>query len=279
MKIPHSLNTIKKEIKRIESINTSVEPIEYLHGAIDTLIKGMWTPYFGRPENSGFELWRARSGKRDNVKDLWYPPAKYINNLGRMNERQEPVFYSCFGHNANLGSLEEIRAQKGDVVTQLCCNLEQQKPILKILSLGHADSWMEEKVGENFYQYFGQDRNQLRLDIGEEEFQKNEKIKNWMNSLFIKSVPEEQQHKYSHTIAISKAYFSGFKCDGILFPSVAADAKAINLVLRPEIADKYAKPISARVIEILDITDAGYVLKLKNESESIEENGNIIWKW
>lgn len=279
MKIQHSLHAIKQEIKRIESINTSVEPIEYLHETIDTLIKGMSTPYFGRPENSVFELWRARSGKRDNVKDLWYPPAEYINNLGRMNERNESVFYSCFGHNAKLGSLEEIRAKKGDVVTQLCCNLEQQTPILKILSLGHADSWMEERVDEKYYQYFSQNRNQLRLDIGEAEFQKNEKIKSWINSLFIKSVPEEQQHKYSHTIAISKAYFSGFRCDGILFPSVVADAKAINLVLRPEIADQYAKPISARVVEILDITEAGHVLKLKNESEGIEENGNIIWKW
>lgn len=279
MKISHTLNKIKKQIKHIESINTSVEPIEYLHGAIDTLIKGMWTPYFGTPENSGFELWRARTGKRDNIKDLWYPPAKSIKSLGRMNKRHDPVFYSCFGHNAKLGSLEEIRAKKGDLVTQLCCNLEQQVPALKILSLGHADSWMEERISEKHSRYFEQNREELRLNIGEQEYKKNKKLKDWMNSLFIKPVPEKQQHKYSHTIAIANAYFEGFQCDGILFPSVAADAKAINLVLKPEIANQHAKPVCARVVEILDIIESGYVLKLKNESESIQPNGEITWKW
>jgi hypothetical protein len=278
MKIPHSLHKIKKEIKRIESINTSVEPIEYLHQSIDKLIKGLWTPYFGRPESSGFELWRARSGEWDNARELWYPPAEYIKNLGRMNERHEPVFYSCFGHNAKLGSLEEIRAKKGDVITQICCNLEQQTPSLKIISLGHADKWMEERVTENFQRYFEKSRNQLRLDIGDAEYNKNQRLKDWMNSLFIKYVPDKHQHRYSHTIAISKSYFNGFQCDGILFPSVAAGAKAINLVLKPEIADQYAKPISARVVEIIDIIGTGHVLKLKNESESIQENGDIIWK-
>ena len=280
MNIPYSLTEIRSEIERIGAWDTTQEPIEEIELAMSKLLEGVWTPCFDTVGESGFELWRARNGQWNNVKELWYPPSKFITKLGRMNQRNEPVFYSCFGHNAGLGSLEEIRANKGDIVTQLCCSLPQQSPKLRFVSLGHADTWMEKRVQEPYKEQFGLNRaHRYSCVETKEEFDKNEIIKDWVNSLFVKRVSEGLEHQYSHTIAISHSYFKGFGCDGILFPSVASDEKAVNLVLSADTADRYVLPKSARIVEVLDIFPHGYQLKLKNESEVINSDGSILWKW
>ena len=277
MKIKYPKYKIKQEIKKISSIDTTAEPIDTLYKSIDILLKGMWTPFYGGPF---YEVWRARNGEYNHISELWYPPKEYVTKLGRMNIRGESMFYSCFGHNAKLGSLTEIRVKKGDRVTQLCCSLNQENKILKVLGLGHLDQWMKNKAPEHMQFHFHEYEKQLKKDCGNKlQYSKNQLLKDWVNSQFIKKVSEGEEHKYCYSIAITKGYFNSFGCDGILYPSVASNKKAVNLVLKPDIVDQYFKPKYVRIVEVIDIRPEGIELKLKNESKTIAEDGSIEWAW
>jgi len=277
LKIKYPKYKIKQEIKKISSIDTTAEPIDTLYKSIDILLKGMWTPFYGGPF---YEVWRARNGEYNHISELWYPPKEYVTKLGRMNIRGESMFYSCFGHNAKLGSLTEIRVKKGDRVTQLCCSLNQENKILKVLGLGHLDQWMKNKAPEHMQFHFHEYEKQLKKDCGNKlQYSKNQLLKDWVNSQFIKKVSEGEEHKYCYSIAIAKGYFNSFGCDGILYPSVASNKKAVNLVLKPDIVDQYFKPKYVRIVEVIDIRPEGIELKLKNESKTIAEDGSIEWAW
>lgn len=277
MKISNTRYQIRKEIKQLSRIDASKISMPYLTSKVDHLLKGMWTPWFGGPF---YEVWRARSGSYNNISELWSPPAKYVSKRGRMNDVNESIFYSCFGHNARLGSLEEIRTEVGDIVTQLCCKLDPEDKILKVLSLGHADLWMKEKAPEHMKNYFINAEAQYKKDCGtEEQYSRSLMLKDWVNDKFIEKIEDGQEYKYAHAVAISKAFFTGFGCEGILYPSVASNAKAVNLVLKPSVAKTHLKPNYARVVEIVSKSSQGIELRLKNESKSISSDGTINWSW
>jgi len=280
MKISRTKHQIHKEINRIGSMDTKLIPMGYLKDSISDLLRGMWTPWFGGPF---YEVWRARKGKFNNVSDLWYPPKEFVTKLGRMNEKNNSIFYSCFGHNARPGSLEEIRADVGDTVTQLSCSLNPANKllkVLKVLSLGHADEWMKEKSPDNMKHHFINAEAEYKRNCGsEEQYQRSLILKNWVNEKFIEYVADGEEHNYAHSVAIAKGFFDDFNCDAILYPSVAASTKAINLVMRPEIANRYFKPNYARIVEVISRSPDGIELKLKNESKSILPDGSITWTW
>ncbi len=277
MKISRTKHQIRQEIKQISSVDVESVPIGYLKHKIDGLLKGMWTPWFGGPFH---EVWRARKGEFNHVSELWYPPKECVSKLGRMNEKNDSMFYSCFGLNARPGSLEEIRADVGDRITQLSCSLNPSDKLLKVLSLGHADQWMKEKAPSNMKHRFINAEAEYKRDCGsEEQYQRSLLLKDWVNEKFIENVADGEEHNYAHSVAISKGFFDGFNCDAILYPSVAASTKAINLVMRPEVADDYFTPIYARIVEVLSKSPTGIELKLKNESKSISTDGTINWSW
>ena len=265
---------IRRKLTLLNKLNLKDKSIDFIYTELKILLNNFWTDDIGRHDL--FEIWRARKGEFNNLEDLWYPPKEYIENFGRLNDKQEQIFYSCFGHNANLGSLEEIRAKRGDIITQIKCDLIQPDKRLKMVGLGHINKWMSSKSSElkNSYKLNALD---LKNKIGEKEFNKNSIIKEWLNTLFLKRIFTGEEYKYKFTIAISKHYFNGFKADGILFPSIASYQKAINLVLKPKIADKYVKFRYARVIKIINITEEGYKLKILHEANEIDKHKNFIW--
>jgi len=273
-KIELTKSQIRRKLTLLNKLNLKDKPIDFIYKELKIILNNFWTDDLGRPDL--FEIWRTRKGKFTNLDELWYPPKEYIRNFGRLNDNQEQIFYSCFGHNANLGSLEEIRAKPGDIITQIKCDLIQPDKRLKMVGLGHINKWMSSKNLElkNSYKLNALD---LKNKIGEKEFNKNLIVKEWLNTLFLKKVLTGEEYKYKLTIAISKHYFNGFKADGILFPSIASYQKAVNLVLKPNIADKYAIFRYARIIEIIDITEEGYKLKILDEANKIDKYNNFIW--
>ena len=273
-KIELTKSQINRKITQLNKLNLKNQSINFIYLKLKNILNNFWTDDLGRHDS--FEIWRARKGKFNNLKDLWYPPKEYINNYGRLNDKQEQIFYACFGHNAKLGSLEEIRVKKGDVITQIECVLIQQDKRLKMVGLGHFDKWMSSK-NSKLKEAYKSNALDLKNKIGEKEFKKNLIIKEWLNTQFLKKILRGEEYKYKLTIAISKHYFNGFSADGILFPSIASYQKAINIALKPKIADKYIKFKYARVVEIIDINKKGYELKLLNETTKIDEHKNFIW--
>ncbi|MCQ9076737.1 MULTISPECIES: hypothetical protein [Vibrio] len=278
MKIKRTAKELKKELKAISKLKTTARSIAFLTDKYMDLTAGMWTARLGIDDDKSYELWRARKGEHNNVKDLWYPPAEYITSLGRMNDLHDPVFYSCVGHNAKLGSLEEIRVEVGDIVTQLCCELPQQTPWFNFVGLGNSGEWFEKAAENTHYKdFFAQNKQEMEALINDQqELEKNILLDGWLNKLFVSPVRDNDD--YSKTVGIAKAYLNGFQADGIFFPSVAADRRTVNLVLKPEIADNFAKPVSARVVEVVQRLEKGFYFRYIKESASISATGEIQWK-
>lgn len=278
MKIKRNIKELKRELRTISRLKTTVNSIDYLTDKYMDITAGMWTPRLGIDEGKTYRLWRARKGQHNTVSDLWYPPAKFINSLGRMNGLHDPVFYSCVGHNAILGSLEEIRVEVGDVVTQLYCELPQRTPWFNFVGLGNSGEWFEKAAKNTKYSdYFTRNKYEMAGLINDpQELEKNILLDGGLNDLFVK--PVKSNDEYSKTVGIAKAYLNGFEADGIFFPSVAADQKTVNLVLKPEIADDFVKPVSARVVEVIKRIENGFYFRYLKESTSISNTGEIHWK-
>lgn len=272
-----SINQLQRKFNKLHRENTRSEPIEKLKRQYNELMKGMYRPLVGGYFDS---IWRAQIGNHDNIKRMWYPPADKVIKLGRLNRRHKSLFYACTGHNANLGSIEEVRGQIGDYVTQICCELIPPYKQYQFLGLGHVFQWKKEQLPEHIKALH--DLNTLErkeLFNKPKDFHKNEYIANRLDILFKQDVAQNQEHKYSHSIAITENCFENFSgVQGIIFPSIASDKNALNIVIKPNIADKFLSFKSVRVVEILSKNDKHMKLRLLKEATSIDEDGNFIWK-
>ena len=266
-KNPFHIKQIKRKIKYIDRLNIKLANVEYLTEKYKNITQNLFTVSIGIDRKEEFNICRARLGIRSKVSDLWYPPQENVKSLGRMNEIGESMFYSCEGNNASLGSIEEINAKPGDIITQLYCAANKD---LRLIAIGHADkkiSWYK-SYQEQFFDH---------IDMDQTERDKHNLIHDWLSDELIKKILPEENYKYKKSIAISKSYFDGFECDGFLFPSVAVEAKCINLILKPDAADKYLVPVKARVVRFLSSTSEGIHLICLKQSSSIV-NGVINWE-
>ncbi|WP_061010007.1 hypothetical protein [Vibrio sp. CUB2] len=266
--IPLSILEIKKELKQIDNLKTKTLSLEYLASRLTKLSAGLWTPTYGINPHPDYDLCRAQIGEHSNISRLWYPPSERVQQLGRMNDIGEQMFYASYGANAQLGSLDEVGAKIGDYVTQIFCRKSSTIPLVPLVTLGHAD------------EFFSYDQiNDINYTVRDrQERKKNLMIRNWMNKEFCRKVPEGSEHMYIKTNAISKAYFKGFNCAGIFFPSVASTGKCINLVLPAHVADEHLTPVKARVVQIMARDEKQFLFRYVRESTSIESDGTIIWK-
>lgn len=271
-----SMKSMKYQFSQIAKIDTFNEPIDMLKKKYHKLTDKMWTPWYGGPF---YEIWRAQKGAHDSVQRLWYPPAEKILSLGRLNRRHTSLFYGCFGHNANLGSIEEVRAEKGDYVTQIVCKLIPENTVLQVSGLGHIDRWMRSRAPDHIRAHYERgDQERMSKFQSKKDFKKNELIKSELDHIFKMPVPENQTHLYSHSIAITENVFENIRgTQGIIFPSIASDERAINLVLLPHIVDRYYKVTYARIVEIMDKQDKAIQLRLLAESSTFGADGTIHW--
>lgn len=271
-----STKSIKHQFNQISKLDTSREPIDLLKKKYQALTNGTWTEWYGGPFS---EIWRARLGIHDSIQLLWYPPSKAITHLGRLNRRNDPLFYACFGHNPKLGSIEEIKAKRGDFVTQIACKLVPEAATLKIIGLGHIHAWLKSKAPTHLQGEFGRNQQDRMLKFDSiKDFKKNEAIKDELDHMFKMQVPPNKSHLYAHSIAIAENVFENIEgAQGILFPSIAAQEKAVNLVLLPHVVDQYYEVFYARVVEILSKNHDEMEFRLVAESSTFGADGTIHW--
>ncbi|MFH0710864.1 MAG: hypothetical protein V2A75_11715 [Pseudomonadota bacterium] len=272
-----SLSQLQREFNKLHRINTQSEPIEKLKRQYAELMKGMYLSWTGGHFDN---IWRAQIGNHDNIKRMWYPPADKVTKLGRLNRKYESLFYACTGHNANLSSIEEVRAQIGDHVTQICCELTPPYQQYRFLGLGHVFQWKKEQLPEHIktLNYLNRLDRQQRFNK-KKDFRKNEYIADRLDTLFKQDVAHNQEHKYSHSIAITENCFENFSgVQGIIFPSIASSQNALNIVIKPNVADKFLTFKFVRVVEVLFKNNKYMKLRLRREATSIDEDGNFVWK-
>ena len=113
-------------------------------------------------------------------------------------------------------------------------------------------------------------------------------IDDFLGDLFTMRAEDGEEHKYKPSIAIASLLFRIPDVEGINYPSVATNLKAINLCLKPGKADQYLIPSELVMMKFLDRAhpstlgleiDDPYLFKIAfiRKSAGISPDGEIRW--
>lgn len=180
-------------------------------------------------------LFRVRKNPKPEVslphaRDLWYPPAHAVGELGRMNDiGQVRLYCSSAPHTAMF----EARAEPGDTVTLVWAKARQKYAKMNIAFLG---------VTKSLDPYVRQTRNEAELEaakrdeLGPSNFAKFVEIDALLSDLMTEVVTDPR--RYKPTVALGKMLLEGAGVEAVQFPSVSTSLKGVNMVMTPATADK-----------------------------------------
>lgn len=264
-----SLTEIKHKIVEIEELNLREIPFEELTSHLNLLMKGYSLfSSFIEPET----LYRARINDSidnfTNISQLRNPPKELVNIYGRLNQKNESIYY-CSG-SFETCSLE-LRPQVGDIVT-IYRSKQHIKTKIHIFELGLRETIWKERGAIH-------DNKALQNYLGDKEnIEKNKIIHNFLTEKFTQIIEKGEEYKYKITAAISYIFLQNKEIDGLFYPSITRQFKDINLGLKPEIYDKYYKPLDCFKLLIVGINETNnHQIKLLEVSKEIDFNGDIKW--
>lgn len=220
-------------------------------------------------------LWRARKAPSrngySNKKDIYYPPPQ-LTEHGRLNEANHPILYLSFNQ---FTTLTEVNAKKGENIHIVGYSLKHNQTIRALI------------LGEYFYAHKGGQGN-LPGNL-------NEWINKRLNSMnyepglsfvymdaFLSSLLTDKtasENEYLHTRILAKVLFEKHpKINAIHYPSVVSHG-AMNLAIKPEVADEALKVKGTSVLHIDDIFDHGlFRFSLVKNAKDYKQNGKILWE-
>lgn len=222
----------------------------------------------------GSTFWRARklgdNKSFDNLSDLSYPP-KHLVKEGRVNNKNEPVFYLSTRKET---ALSEIDAQDNDSIQIAGYRIVSNKEV-KFSIVGMF--WSVFKNGS------------IPLILKDP----NKAVLSFINNLptdialrliyidkFFADILSDKcayRNKYLHTRILSNILISKSISDAIAYPSIK-DNGAYNLAVKPNIADSNFQNISCSILQIEKKLNYGiYLSKITNVAKGIDESGNFLW--
>lgn len=217
-----------------------------------------------------------------HVRQLWYPPADKVTKPSRLNNAHEVLFYCS-------SSLEtailETRPRVGDVISVIEAGLRQGTvPALRAWGLieyaanQHPLSDMA-SAREEFIKIHANERDYLAINA-------------FLEKQLRRSVRPGREYEYKMSIAIGNWLLGRMtdslhpntevdlrKCDGLIYVSVAWSS-GYNIALKPDAADGLYEPINCQMYVInRKLGPNEFQGKAVNESQSITEDGCILWRY
>jgi len=204
----------------------------------------------------GIDFMRAVSYKKpdedyNKINEFWYPEPHYITNIGRAYFIGQQVLYCC---DQSATALFETRPS--GVGSKIGLMTFRLKKDLKLMSFGMFEE-------SDFYK-------DQTINFSDKEIA--------MNIFFANKFKEkvEFNHLYYPTAIITNYFFSG-KIDGIIFPSVIANSKGDNIVLKPKIMDDFYLLKEFRILEVIEYnSELDFKVKCISVSNS-SKKGIIDW--
>lgn len=246
-----SIADIKKDIDSFESDSVELKhkSIPNIENMLSKLILGhLRIIYKLSPE----ALVRGRPNKDNEVftnkTDLWYPDWEKIpkekHKFGRCNDKGEYVFYASTETDTTIC---ELQLTEGDYFT--LADFIPRKPkldaILQVIGIKELS-----KTREEYEKVFHEHYYKIKKD-SPEDYEKNILIDDFLGRQFTQIVSEEEDWKYKITIAITHILLSNPETDGLIYPSIAANAKGVNFALKPKIVDDNLRIVRAGMYQVL----------------------------
>jgi len=287
--ITMDINETQKKLKEIENLDTNTLSVSDIIEIINPLLTGI---SFGTPliDNNGSFYRAVKLDKKPEIfDDIIYPPTKYVTSFQRLNEPGCPVFYCS---NSNHICVFEGRYKNGDVVTISEWEVIEGKKLVttNIGYTEHLKTWSKREVP------VWETKHDPLKGKTAEEIEKNKLILDFLSKIFCQNFDDEN-NKYKLSIAISnilgfntesknvfekigeQKYRAGKDpMEGIIYPSIIAEAKADNLAIRRFSFHEKMKFVCADYIRVIEVNENIFKFEELDFSNEIDADKKIIWK-
>lgn len=209
-------------------------------------------------------VWRE---KPNSIEQVSYPPKSSIKNLHRAGRKEESLFYCSTAREAPFW---ELSVTAGDSL--VISHWETNEPLL-VNNVGyHADVFYRLNSGRACPNWG--DSLESPKDLSA-----NEQIKAFFSQEFAQKILYSQEHLYKISIAIAEHHFQQNIFAGLLYPTLAMKANTDNLVLKPEVVDKYLILKKVEYIFVEEVVEnEKFKVKILDFANSFDTNGQIQWK-
>lgn len=256
---------LRARLERLERAASQLHSEE----AITYRVRRAMDCYVASPVELGISgTYRARvnSGRLPfiDVRELWYPPSEKVGE-GRFNRERQTKFYSSSRAHA---ALLEVRPQAGQRITLLYAK-GRNHPIRSFLPLGlqtiQQPSWVARTS----------DLAPLMSALLREK-----ELKKWtlINDAFARICTQIYDERSSPSLyRITNSILDvlkGVLFHGLLYPSIAAGHRAVNICMVPEVADETFEPA---IGWMLDVGNHNQV-RLVAVTRAIGADGSLIWE-
>ncbi len=275
--------------------NLATLDIDEIKNCLEHLLKGYHTelPIF----DPGAFLYRARKfgtsfnkGTGITYNDLTYPP-KHLVPLGRVNRKEQPVFYSSVHKELVYFELQDLKVGDELVVTfwkttekMFVNNIGYTEYVFRQLGARR----MPPQWGNRGAPSPGSPNEHIALSTIPLEVRaialshdRNRAIREAFSEYFVRSVGPAKADRYKLTVAIGELHLGTInerdQFAGILYPSTRMWANGDNLALLPWYADKYLEFRKAVHVRITNRTATGFDVTYEDTAHGFDAAGKLSW--
>ena len=269
---------IKKHIKCLRSLSLNSSNFDYLK---EQLLPLLHSYILIPPEvRVGEFIYRAvkRKDKPDAKQDLSYPPASKVQDFGRANRPQRPMFYGSAGCHCTLF---ELALELGD---RLTITKWRVKRPMYLAPAGYSPKYFKNKFGLSRWEEISWANQYLNDPMAKTP--ENELVHDFLAREFTKHV--NNPHNYKMSAAFSELILDAIsfgangaatiELAGIIYPSVPNELNADNVALMPSIADSHLEFVNVQYVEITKANKRPeYSCRGLDFANSLSETGAIEW--
>lgn len=277
------LNELPELLSRPQSKPTTVEHWEYLMHRVLLHDPLPYVPI----HLSGLKRARKHPDGDDRdfveVSELWYPPAKSISKLGRLNEAGQPRLYAA---QDGVTALLEMRPRAGDVFSLLVIKTRETVYLpVTLLGLARSRNGATIKNGGSVEDYY----DEIRKVLTKRQYERFTVVENWLTDLVTKTVKPGEEEEYLPTVGLANMLLNripGYpdgRSKAVIYPSVAAQFLGDNVCMSAEVGDSLYVPHAAWKVRFVGLAanhspaDPHIIVEPIKRSKLIGEDGKIEW--
>lgn len=265
--IPHlNENNINESLIKLENLDVKSASLQEIDEILFHLFKGYRMDLPELDPKLNIVRGRVITEKPIHVKDISYPAPELVIKANRANSVGQSMFYASTDRNAMLF---EIGAGVNDWVA---VSYWQTKSKMIVTHVGFTDDTSRilrssRKLG-NLYKFVEDTKSHSAL---------NNQVYSFLGRTFSQKIEGNEQHKYKLTNVIAQKLLASDLIEGILYPTVAMNGNADNLVLKPQVANSNLELQYVDLVKVTGIYGPVYTTKTYDSAVRINSNGKILW--
>lgn len=262
---PPPIDELKKQIQTLESADLRCLSIDELKERLIPVFCGvrMAAPFI-QVDRRVFRAveWDDKPMHRCQ---LWCPPCDKISFLGRVNRQNQPMFYCS---NSPAAAFLEVGAKPGK---RYALSIWRTRARFLVNTVGYVEDIYTK------YRDYEEVPDWVTTKDSKWCDERELLVRRFLHEQFTKRVLPGQEHLYKMSIAIAEKQFEQDLFEGLMYPTVAAAAKAENLAIKPTCAESRLQFVRAEYAVVKAIAEENVSLQVVDAANELSGEGTIQW--